>query len=333
MEEKIKKVMNKSETINWGILGTARIARKRMIKAIQETDENACLAIASRNEKRAEEAAGNFGIPRYYGSYDELIADDEIDAVYIPLPNSLHHSWTLRAAEKGKHILCEKPLGLSVSQVEEMVRICEEHNVLLMEAHSYFLHPQYVKLFKLLAEEIIGHVRQIQVHFSYPAGKEHAIRFECELGGGSLLDIGCYGIDLVNRIYEQNPLDMKAIFNMDNKIDMEFLGLLKFPGNKEATIRTSFRQERQQTLLVCGEKGNIFLSEAFIPAGNNSYLFIKSPGGVEIEEIQNVDQYGLLVREFREQVLSKKSPGIHCERYVKNARILESLLKLQDSGD
>ncbi|MDQ1350753.1 MAG: D-xylose 1-dehydrogenase D-xylono,5-lactone-forming, partial [Acidobacteriota bacterium] len=106
--------MYKGKIINWGILGTARIARKRMIKAIQETEGNICLAISSRDEKRAGEVAGDFNIPKYYGSYDELIDDEQIDAVYIPLPNSLHHSWVIRAAEKGKHILCEKPLGLSV---------------------------------------------------------------------------------------------------------------------------------------------------------------------------------------------------------------------------
>lgn len=324
--------MNRDKNINWGILGTARIARKRMIKAIQESEGCTCLAIASRDEKRAGEVAGDFHIPKYYGSYDELIDDAEIDAVYIPLPNSLHHSWVIRAAEKGKHILCEKPLGLSVSQVEEMIRICERQNVLLMEAMSYFLHPRYVKLFDILAEGIIGSVRQIQAHFSFPAGAHHAIRFQHELGGGSLLDIGCYGINFVNRVYKQDILDLNAVFDMENKIDMEFLGLLGFKDNYEAIIRTSFRRERQQILLVSGEKGNIFLPDAFIPSGDNAYLVVTRQEGVEIETFQKVDQYGLLVREFREQFFSKENMSMRYERYLRNMGTLEKVLRLRKDG-
>lgn len=324
--------MNKDKVINWGILGTARIARKRMIKAIQETKGNICLAVAGRSEKRAGEIAGDFAIPKYYGSYDELIEDREIDAVYIPLPNSLHHSWAIRAAEKGKHILCEKPLGLSVSQVEEMVRICRGYDVLLMEAHSYFLHPQYVRLFDILAGGIIGRVRQIQVHFSFPAGEEHAIRFQHELGGGSLLDIGCYGVDLAHRLFKGNVRDFNAVFDMNNKVDMEFLGLLRFQDNAEAIIRTSFKQERQQTLLVSGEKGNIFLPDAFIPSGKTAYVIVSRPGGVEIEEIQNKDQFNLLVEEFREHILLKTDMSLHYERYLRNTKMLENLLRLQKDG-
>lgn len=324
--------MNKNKNINWGILGTARIARKRMIKAIQETEGCTCLAIAGREKKRAGDVAKAFDIPKYYGSYDELIDDGDIDAVYIPLPNSLHHSWVIRAAEKGKHILCEKPLGLSVSQVEEMIRICERRNVLLMEAQSYFLHPRYVRLFDLLAGDAVGGVRQIQAHFSFPAGAHHAIRFQHELGGGSLLDIGCYGIDFVNRVYKQDILDLDAVYDMENKIDMEFLGLLGFENNAEAVIRTSFKRERQQTLLVSGEKGSIYLPDAFIPSGKNAYLVITRPEGVEIEKIQNVDQYGLLVGEFREQFFSKENMSKRYDGYLRNMGTLENVLRLRKDG-
>lgn len=324
--------MNREENINWGILGTSRHARKRMIKAIQETEGCTCLAVAGRDKKKAGEVAGDFNIPKYYGSYDELIDDGEIDAVYIPLPNSLHHPWVIRAAEKGKHILCEKPLGLSVSQVKEMIRICERQDVLLMEAMSYFLHPRYVRLFDLLAEGVVGPVRQIQVHFSFPAQKHHAIRFQHELGGGSLLDIGCYGIDLAHRVCKSDTRGLDAVFDMENKIDMEFLGVLGFQNNTEAIIRTSFRRERQQTLLVSGEKGNIFLPDAFIPGGDKASMVIARPGGVEIETIQNVDQYGLLVREFREQIHSKENTETRYDGYLRNMDTLERFLRLQTIG-
>ena len=178
--------MYKEKSINWGILGLARIARKRMIEAIQKTGSN-IHAIASRDVEKALQLTTqldlDIDIPVLYDSYDELLDDNKIDAVYIPLPNSMHYSWVIRAAEKGKHILCEKPLGYSTSQVQEMIQICKKRSVLLLEAHSYFLHPRYAALFKLLNEGIIGSVKQIQVHFSFPAReKEHGIRFKYELG-------------------------------------------------------------------------------------------------------------------------------------------------------
>ena len=325
--------MFRVKTINWGILGTAGIVRKRMIKPLQKTEGNRCWAIASRNREKAQKEAKEFNIPKYYGSYDELIGDKDIHAIYIPLPNSMHYSWVIRAAEKGKHILCEKPIGYSTSQVQEMIQICKKRSVLLLEAHSYFLHPRYTALFKLLNEDIIGKVKQIQVHFSFPAReKEHGIRFKYELGGGSLLDIGCYGVDLVHQIFDQELQTINAVFDMENKVDMEFLGLLKFEGNAEAIIRTSFKQERRQTLTISGEKGSIFLPDAFIPADDKTYIFIKTPKGAEIKEIENVNQYLLLVKEFTTQMLERKDLSMLYKRYLRNAHTLGRLLTLQKNG-
>lgn len=328
MDERIKKAMYRNSEINWGIIGTARIARKRMIKAIQQSEGNVCLAIASRSENRAKEVAEESGIPRYYGSYEELIEDPEIDAVYIPLPNSLHHPWVIRTAEKGKHILCEKPLACSLSQVQDMVHVCQRQNLVLLEAFSYSLHPQYIRLNELLKNEIIGKIKLIQAYFSYPAQKEHAIRFQSELGGGTLLDIGGYGIDFVQQIYNQKPQDVDALFKVENEVDVEFLGILKFSNNKEAIIRTSFLQERRQTLLLYGEKGNILLPNAFIPTGDKVFLVIKTQTDSWIEEIENVDQYGLLAQLFRKLILSKQSMNIFYERYLRNMWTIEKFLKI-----
>ncbi len=331
-DEYTKKAMFKDKSINWGILGTARTARKRMIKPLQETEGNRCLGIASRTKEKAQKAAIEFTIPRYYGSYDELIDDNEIDAVYIPLPNSLHYSWVIRAAEKGKHILCEKPLAYSVSQLEEMIQACKKHNVLLLEAHGYSLHPRYVALSKLLDNNTIGQIKQIQAHFSFPAQKEHAIRFQHELGGGSLLDIGWYGIDFVHQIYNQTPKYIDAIFDMENNVDMEFLGLLRFSENAEAIIRTSFRQERRQTLLLSGNKGNIFVPDAFIPSEDKTHLFVKNREGVEVKEIPNADQYHLLVQEFAKKVMHRGNVDMIYERYQRNTYVLEKFLRLREGG-
>jgi len=319
--------MYKNPEIKWGILGTDRIARKRMIKAIQQSKGNICLAIASRDENKAKEAAKQFDIPKYYGSYQELIDDTEINTVYIPLPNSLHHPWVLRAAEKGKHILCEKPLACNLSQVQEMIRACQKQGVVLLEAFSYLLHPQYIKLSELLKNEIIGEIKLLEVHLSFPAKKEHAIRFQSSLGGGTLLDIGCYGVDIIHQIYDEEPQVVDAISKLENEVDLEFLGILKFSEGKEAIIRTSFLLDRRQILLLSGEKGNIFLPTAFVPTNAKIYLLIQTRTNSWVEEIENRDQYCLLVQEFRKNVLSKQNVDTFYRRYLRNMRTIERLLK------
>jgi predicted dehydrogenase len=328
MVGKTKKAMYKSQHINWGILGTARIARKRMIKAIQQSKGNICLAIASRDINRAKEIAEAFDIPKYYGSYEELLNDSEIDAVYIPLPNSLHHMWVSRAAEKGKHILCEKPLACTLSQVQEMIDVCKRKSVVLLEAFSYCLHPQHIKLNELIKSEIIGKIKTIEVHFSFRALKEHAIRFQSELGGGTLLDIGCYGIDITHQIYDEEPQDIDTIVKMKNEVDLEFLGILKFSDGKEALIRTSFLQDRRQTLLLSGEKGCIFLPTAFVPTNGKIYLLIQKEADGLVEEVENSDQYSLLVQEFRKNVLLNQGMDVFYRRYLRNVRTIGRLLKV-----
>lgn len=324
--------MFNSSIIKWGVLGTARIFRKRMLKAFQHSSGHIIVAVASRDINKAEQLAKDHNIPKYYGSYDSILKDDEIQAVYIPLPNSLHYQWVIKAAEKGKHILCEKPLAYSMDEAKKMIQLCKDKNLVLLEAHSYFLHPQYEELFQILKNDLIGKIRQVQIYFSFPAQKEHAIRFAHELGGGSFLDIGCYGIDLMHQIFDQDIQDEDIIFKMKNNVDMEFLGVFKFIRDIEVVIRTSFFQERQQTLMLQGEKGTIFLPNAFIPSGDKALLFIKINKDSWIKEIENVDQYSLLIREFGKQISGKQNLNIQYERYVKNTKILEMLLKLREKG-
>lgn len=328
MAEKIKKEMYKNLEIKWGILGTARIARKRMIKAIQQSEGNICIAIASRSKDRAKEVAEEFGILRYYGSYEELIDDPEINAVYIPLPNSLHYLWVLRTAEKGKHILCEKPLAYESSQGREMIHACQSRGLVLLEAHSYFLHPQYKRLNEIIEKGTIGKILLIQIYFSFPIQKKHAIRLQHELGGGSLLDIGSYGVDFIQQIYNQEPQEIDTLFKIKNGVDIEFLGILKFYEKQEATIRTNFFHERQQTLLISGEKGNVLLTNAFIPVEDKTFLFINTQTNSRIEEIENVDQYSLLVQLFRKLIISQQSMDVFYERYLRNISTIERFLRI-----
>jgi xylose dehydrogenase (NAD/NADP) len=326
--------MFKNSEIKWGVLGTARIAQKKMIRAVQ-AEGNKCIAIASRDRRRAEKISQEFAIETsYFGNtknlyegYDKLLKNDSIDAVYIPLPNSLHYEWVTRAAKMGKHILCEKPLGCTLAQVQDMIKICKEQKVVLLEAFSYSLHPQYERLFAFLKKEMIGTVNSVQVYFSYPATKEkHAIRFQSHLGGGSLFDIGCYGVDIAHRIYDQAPQSVDASFSVKNGIDLEFLGFLKFDDNNDAMIRTSFLQWRRQTLLVSGEEGLIFLPSAFVPMDDKVSLFVKTKTRSRVEELKNVDQYALLIQKFRTLILTGQNMDSSYKRSLRNAGTLDRLL-------
>ncbi len=314
--------------LHWGILGTARIARKRMIKAMHESDGNDCLAVASRSTDRAQELATEFGIARYYDSYRQLLDDPDINVVYIPLPNSLHHEWVLRAAESGKHVLCEKPLASTFAQAREMVDACRNRDVVLMEAFSYSLHPQYHRLAELLRNEVIGGLGAIDVRFSFPAQRDHAIRFQRELGGGTLLDIGCYGVDLVQGLYEGEPDFVDAVARIENGVDVEFLGLLRFSEGREATIRTSFLQDRRQTVVLSGEKGHVMLPHAFVWPDREAYLAVNGETYHRIETIEPTDHYALLIEEFRRTVLSREDMSASHHRYLRNARTIERIRRL-----
>jgi D-xylose 1-dehydrogenase (NADP+, D-xylono-1,5-lactone-forming) len=331
--------MFKQNKIQWGIISTARIAKKRMIKAIVNSEGHLCAAVASRDKKKAEGVVESFkkdnpeesaGFePKCYGSYNELLDDPDIDVVYIPLPNSLHYSWVLKSAAKGKHILCEKPLAYSLTDVKKMIKVCQKNDVLLLEAQSYFLHPRFTRIFELLKNGTIGKVQLIQIYFSFPAGTEHEIRFKKALGGGCLLDLGCYGIDLIHQIENEDIAHVEVLYKNKNKVDMEFLGLFKWNNGNEAIIRVSFYHTRQQSISIYGEKGNIFVPDAFIPSGPNTSLFINTDKKRWIEDIENVDQYTLLIKEFGKQLIGKQYSEYN-DRYIRNAKVLQKLLQLRN---
>lgn len=332
MVAKSEKAIFNNQKIRWGILGTARIARKRMIKAIQLTEGNECTAIASRELNKAKNFAKEFNIPKFYGCYSDLLNDNEVDAVYIALPNSHHYQWVVQSAENGKHILCEKPLSYIPSEAKQMIDICLKNDIVLMEAHSYFLHPQYLKLFELLKADTIGRINQIQIYFSYPAKAEHGIRFSRALGGGSLLDIGCYGVDFINRIFDQDVNITSAEFRKENDIDTEFTGIFKMNTGIEILIRSSFIQNRQQTITINGDKGSIFLPQAFIPSDKYSFVFVKKNNSSFIETIENLDQYSLLVKNFKENFHLKKNLDLVYNNYIKNSHILNTLLNIRENN-
>src|SRR5438270_1814538 len=195
-----------SKKIRWGVLGVAKIATVKVIPAMQRGSLSEVTAIASRDPAKAAQAAEELGIPRHYGSYEELLADPEIDAIYNPLPNHLHVPWSIKAIEAGKHVLCEKPIGLSAAQGQELVDAAARHPQLkVMEAFMYRHHPQWVRAKEIVAQGGVGELRTVQSFFSYYNDDPANIRNMADIGGGGLMDIGCYNISLSRFILGAEP--------------------------------------------------------------------------------------------------------------------------------
>jgi D-xylose 1-dehydrogenase (NADP+, D-xylono-1,5-lactone-forming) len=199
-----------SHKLRWGVLSTANIGRAAVIPAIQHSENGEVVAVASRDEQKGRDFAARSQIGRSYGSYEALLAASDIDAVYISLPNSLHRDWSIKAAEAGKHILCEKPLALNAAECEEMEDAARRHGVVLMEAFMYRFHPQTEKVLALLREGALGEVRLIHSAFSFRVGNPANIRLQPELGGGSLMDVGCYCVNLSRTLAGARPQVVRA---------------------------------------------------------------------------------------------------------------------------
>jgi len=200
------------DSLRFGILSTARVGRRRVVPAMQQAPNILVRAVASRDARRAQAFAHALSIPKAYGCYEDLLADPEVDAVYIPLPNSLHCQWTVKAAQAGKHVLCEKPLAASAREADEMIAACEANHVLLMEAFMYRFHPQNEHVLGLIQDGAIGPVRMVRAVFTFTIGSSN-IRLDAALAGGSLMDVGCYCVSVARTIVGAEPRAVSAFAN------------------------------------------------------------------------------------------------------------------------
>lgn len=246
--------------LRWGLLSTARI-NERLIPAIRKLERSELLAVASRDKKKAEQYAGEWTIPRAYDSYEALLADPDIDVVYIPLPNSYHAEWSIKSAEAGKHILCEKPLALTPEEVDRMADAAERNGVLLQEAAMYRFHPQTLQVRDLIAQGVIGELRLIRAIFSVVLGKTRDIRFEPDLGGGSLWDLGSYPVSFSRAMVRAEPDEVFGWQVSDESgVDLTFMGQMRFPGDTLAQFSCSFRAVPNFEAELIGTRGLIHLS-------------------------------------------------------------------------
>ncbi|WP_226086075.1 Gfo/Idh/MocA family protein [Mesobacillus sp. S13] len=313
--------------IKWGILSNANIAQTQVIPAIQRSALSEVEAIASSSGKAAEVAA-KLNIPRVYDTYEELLQDPKIDAVYIPLPNSLHHKWVLEAAKDGKHILCEKPAALTAQEMIEMERYCKEQHVLFMEAFMYQFHPQHVRVKEIIASGEIGEVKLMRSSFSYyMEDRETNIRMDKSLGGGSIYDVGSYCIHSMRNILGAEPVKVKAHGKLDPEtgVDVSAVAYLEFERGIQGVFDCSFEASFRQEYEIVGTRGRIQVPRAFRPDvnGGNGLVTVETNGQQRTEKVEG-DIYLLEVDHLSEAILEKKSLIYPAEETIANMRVIDA---------
>ena len=318
--------------VRWGILSTATIAQEALIPAFQRSVNAEVKAIASSSGlNKAETVAAQFQIDKAYGSYEELLADPNIDAVYIPLPNHLHKEWVIQAAQHKKHILCEKPASLHADEFEEMRSAVIENDVLFLEAFMYYFHPQHDRVKQIIDQGEIGEVSYMQAGFTFYLPEEERstnIRTDRKKGGGSLYDIGCYTVHSIRNIIRKEPetVHVQAVIDEESKVDTDTVGYITFPNGVRASFDTSFNLEMRQEYRIFGTKGKIYVPRAFRPDlhGGEGIIIIENETGMRIETIYG-DQYRLQVEHISQAILEgKKELKLDMANTYENMKVIDA---------
>jgi len=319
--------MNK---VRWGVLGTANIGVKKVIPAMQQGRHVEMAGIASRDRARAERVAGQLGIPKAYGSYETLLADPEIDAVYIPLPNHLHVPWSIKALEAGKHVLCEKPIGLSAAEGQKLLDVASRHpNQKIMEAFMYRHHPQWQRARQIVTAGEIGAVRTIHVFFSYHNVNPKNIRNMAEIGGGGMMDIGCYCISQARFIFGAEPARVCGILEYDPAFRTDRLasGILDF-GDRTATFTCSTQLTPYQRVNIFGTEGQIEIEIPFnAPPDRPCRMWRQRGDAVEEIVLEICNQYTIQGDLFSLAVLNDTAVPTPLTDAVANMRAIEAIIE------
>jgi len=316
------------QKLRWGVLSSAKIGREKVIPAIQSSLHGEVIAIASRTQESADQAAKELGIKHAYASYEDLLADPNIDAIYNPLPNHLHVPWSIKAIEAGKHVLCEKPLGLNTADVEHLIAVARQHpHIHVMEAFMYRFHPQWKAVKKLVRDGKIGQVRSIHSHFAYNNHEPDNIRNNADWGGGALMDIGCYCISLSRFIYDEEPLRVLGQITpyAGYEVDCFVSGIMEF-ADGNATFSATTKSEPGQYVTIHGEQGSIVMPLPFSPQPNASTHIVLKRNDVREEIIQTPsDHYCNMADEFAQSVFAKESVPTPLSDALANMKIIDAI--------
>jgi len=313
--------------VRWGILSTANIGKAAVVPALQAATNAEIVAVASRDSERAYGFATRYSIPHSYGSYEELLRDREVDVVYVPLPNSLHHRWVLRALYAGKHVLCEKPMGLSAAECLEMAAAAEANGVRLMEGFMYRFHPQISTLLTLIDNGAIGQLQHMHAAFTFRLQRPDNIRFQPELGGGSLMDVGCYCVNICRTIADEEPVEVQALAKWHpGGVDESMCATLRFASGITAQFDCSLALSRRETFLAAGTEATIELPRAFLPGTASTQVILRRGyNDVDTRTVSGADSYRLMVEHFSDCIFTRTAPLFDAREAALNMRVIEAL--------
>ena len=317
------------EKIRIGVLSAAKIGVVKVIPAMQKCAHCEVTAIASRDLGRAQQAAAKLGVPTAYGSYEELLADPSIDAVYNPLPNHLHVPWSIRAAEAGKHVLCEKPIGMNPAEVEQLIAARDRAGVKIGEAFMIRLHPQWLRTREIIQSGEIGELLTMHCVFSFFNRDAANIRNKPEYGGGALMDIGCYPIHASRWIFGTEPVRVSARIDKDPDfgIDRTISGLLDFP-NGQALFTTSMQMNPYQRMTFFGAKGHVEIEiPVNAPPDRETRIFVRVGATDRTETFPVCDQYTLQGDAFASAILNDSEVPVSLENALGNMKVMAALLE------
>ena len=321
--------------VRWGVLSTANIGMSEVLPAMQKGQYSQILAIASRSLEKAQAAGQQLGIPKTYGSYAELLADPEIEAVYIPLPNHLHIPWSIRALEAGKHVLCEKPLGMDALDERRLVEVSRRHpDLKVMEAFMYRHHPQWHLARKLVKDGDVGELRSIHTFFNYYLVDPGNVRNIADIGGGGLLDVGCYAVSSSRLLFEAEPSRVFAAIDYDPqfKTDRLTAGILDFDG-RMATFTCSTQLTDYQRVVLMGTLGQVELELPFNPLNDRpAKILLKNASGTNEMELEICDQYTLQGDLFSKAILEDTPVPVPLEDAIANMVAIDGLFQSAKTG-
>ncbi|HEU0292080.1 MAG TPA: Gfo/Idh/MocA family oxidoreductase [Anaerolineales bacterium] len=317
--------------LRWGLLSTARINRV-LLPPLRSSRRNELTAVASRDLDRAKAYADEKDIPRAFGSYEALLADPDVDVIYNPLPNSMHAEWTIKAAQAGKHVLCEKPLANTVAEVDAITAAAQEAGVVVMEAFMYRHHPQTLKVKELVEGGAIGKLQLIRGSFTFKIADENDVRLNASLGGGSIWDIGCYPISYA-RLIAGEPVEVFGwqIMGAASGVDETFVGQMRFPNNVYAQFDSGFRTPGRTHVELVGDQGSLTVPKPFIPRLNEE-IILNDGNEKRVITIPGEDLYLGEVENMADAILEGKPIRMSLADSRNNVATIEALLRSARDG-
>src|SRR6516162_512466 len=312
--------------LRWGVLGVAKI-NDRVLPSFAQTTHAVLAAIASRSLEKAQHAAKAAGIPKAHGSYEALLDDPTIDAVYIPLPNTLHDEWTRKAAERGKHVLCEKPLTPTARECEALVAFCHAKKIKLMDGFMWPHHPRTAKIKEFLAGAKLGRVERVTGAFTFQLPMDPAnIRLQVAMAGGALLDVGCYPVYGIRWAFGEEPVRVLAAAYYQFGVDVALSATLWFADGRMASFDCGFTQPMRQWLEIVGTKGTLTVPEMWVPCKTNFAVKFDENAAAEQFAVEGYDQIQCMLENFGRYVLEDKPVVPAPEEAIKSAKVMDALL-------